>query len=243
MDLSVSTWIVLCLAAFFAGVTKTGVPGLIILVVVLVAMVLPPKLSTGYVLPILIFSDIMAVAYWRKSTVWKHIFALLPATFVGIIVGYFLMGVIADAAYGKVLGGLVLFMLLLDCIRRYYHIPVPENSRLVSWSLGFFAGILTMLANAAGPAMMLYLLAMNVSKERFVGTCAWLYAIINLTKVPFSMNLGLITWDSLMVNMMLVPFVVIGGIAGVIIVRGMSPESFTIVTFVLAFLGGLKMMF
>ena len=243
MDLPISAYIILGLSAFIMGVSKTGVPGLAILAVVLVPMVIPAKISTGYILPFLIFSDIMAVIYWRKAAIWRHILAVLPAMFVGIVIGYFLMDRIDDAVYGKVLGALVVFLLTLDCVRRYYHIPVPENSRLLAWGLGLLAGILTMLANAAGPAMMIYLLAMNISKEAFVGTNAWMYFIVNLSKVPFSVNLGLITWDSFLVNLTLLPCVVAGCIAGVLIMRRIPGDIFTMIMRGMAFLGGIKLLF
>ena len=243
MDFSLSAYAVLALAALVIGISKTGVPGLAIIGVVLVPMILPAKISTGYILPFLIFSDILAVSYWRKAAVWRYILMVLPAMFAGIVVGYFLMGVIEDAVYAKVLGCLVIFLIALDCVRRHRHIPIPTNSRALIWLIGFLAGIMAMLANAAGTIMMIYLLAMNISKEEIVGTNAWLYFIINLVKVPFSVHLGLITLDSFLVNLMMLPAILAGGFAGVFIIRRISGQTFEKLMRILAFLGGVKLLF
>jgi hypothetical protein len=62
---------------------------------------------------------------------------------------------------------------------------------LVAVAAGVAAGFTTMTANAAGAVMTLYLLAMRVEKLRFIGTSAWFFLIVNVSKVPFSAGLGL----------------------------------------------------
>ena len=58
--------------------------------------------------------------------------------------------------------------------------------------MGLFAGITTMVANAAGPVMTLYLLAMRLPKMEFLVTSAAFFLLINWIKVPFIAQLGLI---------------------------------------------------
>ncbi len=231
------------MAALFTGASKSGVPGLAILAVVLVPMVIPAKLSTGYILPFLFFADILAVCYWRKSAVWRHILSVLPAMLSGVFVGYILMDRIADAAYGQVLGVLVIGILILDWARKRFKLPIPVSSRWFARTLGFVAGVLAMLANAAGPPMMVYLLAMNMGKEEFVATNAWLYLIINAVKIPLSASLGLISPGSFQVNAMLFPCVVAGAVAGVFVMRRIPGETFNLLMRCLAFAGGIKLLF
>jgi hypothetical protein len=76
--------------------------------------------------------------------------------------------------------------------------------------MGFIAGVTTMLANAAGPVMGLYLLAVALPKDAFVGTAAWFFLLINLIKVPFSAQLGLIHGSTLAFNLLLVPAIIAG---------------------------------
>lgn len=243
MEVTFSAMAALSVAALFTGASKSGVPGLAILAVVLVPMVIPAKLSTGCILPFLFFADILAVCYWRKSAVWRNIAAVLPAMLSGIFIGFLLMSRIDDAVYKEVLGGLVLFILFLDWARRRFELPVSVNNRWFAWTLGFIAGVLAMLANAAGPAMMIYLLAMNMTKEEFVGTNAWLYLIINSVKIPLSISLGLISWESFQINVMLFPFVIAGAVAGVFVMRRISGETFNFLMRIFAVAGGLKLLF
>jgi uncharacterized membrane protein YfcA len=80
--------------------------------------------------------------------------------------------------------------------------------------MGIWAGVATMLANAAGPVMALYFLALAVPKESLVGTSAWFFLIVNVVKLPFSRALGLIHADSLKLNLLLCPLVIVGTWAG-----------------------------
>lgn len=58
--------------------------------------------------------------------------------------------------------------------------------------IGFLTGFTTLVANAAEPLMMLYLLAMGLPKLGLIGTMAWSFLLLNLFKVPFRVGLGLI---------------------------------------------------
>ena len=243
MEQSAVFYLVLAFSALMSGIAKSGIPGLGMLGAVFVPLVMPAKLSTAYVLPFLLFADVIAITYWRNSAVMRYIIALLPAMFAGIIAGFLVMDRIPDAVYGKVLGSIVILLLSVDAVFRHLKIRIPEHSRVFAWGMGFLAGVMTMLANAAGPALMLYLLAMNISKEQFVGTSAWIYFAINVFKVPFSIALGLMTLDSLRVNFMLVPCVILGSILGVRLIRRISGPLFEKMMRVMVLIGGIKLFF
>ncbi|MHC4751705.1 MAG: sulfite exporter TauE/SafE family protein, partial [Planctomycetota bacterium] len=72
MDIDLLGWVVIALCALMVGVTKTGIPGLGILVVPLMALVLPTRKSTGILLGILILADIFAIVYHRRNARWGH---------------------------------------------------------------------------------------------------------------------------------------------------------------------------
>ena len=76
------------------------------------------------------------------------------------------------------------------------------------------AGVTTMLANAGGPVLTLYLLGMKVPKLELTATIAWFFFVLNLFKVPFSAGLGLITPGTLALNAVLVPGIAIGLLFG-----------------------------
>ena len=195
MELDLFCWIVIAVCAVMVGTTKTGMPGLGILIVPLMALVLPTRQSTGILLGILILADLFAVTYHRRNARWGHVVRLLPAAFAGIMAGYFGLKFVNDQQLKPIIGGIVLVMLGVNYWRnraKSEDAPVPTKWWFVV-VLGFMAGVTTMMANAAGPVMIIYLLAMRLPKAEFVGTGAWFFFVVNWLKVPFSANLDLMT--------------------------------------------------
>ena len=109
---------------------------------------------------------------------------------------------------------------------------VPHN-RWFAWGMGLIAGITTMLANAAGPIFALYALAVALPKFEIVGTSAWFFFIINSFKVPFSLGLGLIHGQTLLLNLVLSPVIVAGVFGGRWIITRIPQRMFD--AFLLAF--------
>jgi uncharacterized protein len=106
---------------------------------------------------------------------------------------------------------------------------------------GFLAGATTMVANAAGPVTMIYLLSMRLPKKEFIGTSAWYFFILNWLKVPFSISLGLITVPSLGFDALLVPAVVGGAFLGLYLAKGIPEKAFMIAVQALTFLSAVRM--
>ena len=71
--LSVFQWSILALAALCIGMSKTGVQGIMLLIVPYMAMAFGAKESTGVILPMLCMADIMAVAYYKRIADWKTV--------------------------------------------------------------------------------------------------------------------------------------------------------------------------
>jgi len=244
MDLNTTQWAVAVVSALMIGMAKTGLPGVGILCVPLMAMILPSKASTGIVLPMLIFADVFAVGYYHRHAVWPHLVRLMPWALAGIILGYFIMGQISDAQLKPIIGIIVLAMLGVNCFRDYLNSDNPTIPTQWQFAamLGLAAGVTTMLANAAGPIMIIYLLAMRLPKNEFIGTGAWYFLILNWVKVPFSMHLGLITAASLKFNLILFPCVAIGAAAGIFLLRWIPQKIFNFAVQILAVLAAAQML-
>jgi uncharacterized membrane protein YfcA len=194
---------------------KSGFSGLGMVAVVLMALVMPARASTGALLTILLTADIYAVLAFRRHAVWPHVLRLLPAALVGIVSGYFLMPLVPDGAFRPFIGWLTLALLALMLLQRTTRLAdVAASHPAIALPMGWLGGATTMLANAAGPVMSIYLLACRLPKMEFVGTGAWFFFVVNLTKFPFSVALGLITRDSLLLTLTLAPLVLTGGITG-----------------------------
>jgi len=243
-DLGFAGWAVLALCAVMVGISKTGVPGFGILVVPLMALVLPARGSTGVALGILILADLFAAGYYRRHAQFAHIVRLLPVAFAGIVAGYFGLKMITDAQLKPIIGIIVLAMLAVNWwrTRSDADAAIPDKW-LFAAVMGFLAGVTTMMANAAGPVMIVYLLAMRLPKTEFVGTSAWFFFIVNWLKVPFSLHLGLVTVESVKLDLLTLPFILVGVLLGIFILRRMPQKVFDVVVQVLTAAAAIKLLF
>jgi uncharacterized protein len=223
-------WGVAYLSTVLIGLTKTGLPGLGILFVPLFALVFPARASTGIVLPLLIVGDLVAVLWYRRHAVWAHLVRLLPWAVAGIVAGFFALGKVNDRQLRPILGALILVLLGISIWREMAtkgKAAVPTTWWFAGIT-GFLAGLTTMMANAAGPVMMLYLLAMRLPKDEFIGTSAWFFAAVNWVKVPFSLGLGLITPPSLAADAILAAGVLVGAVLGIVVVNRLPQRAFSV---------------
>jgi len=230
-------WVLAAFSAFTIGLSKTGMPGLSSIFVPLFAFVLPARASTGAVLPLLIVGDLVAVVWYRRNAVWRHLVRLFPWAVVGIVIGFFALGRIDDRTLRPVLGAIVIALLGIGLWRDLAtrgRAGVPTAWWFAALA-GMLAGATTMLANAAGPVMMLYLLAMRLPKDEFLGTGAWFFAVVNWVKVPFSVGLGLIAPQSLVLDALLSGVVLAGAALGILVARRIPEEGFAIAMQVLTF--------
>jgi hypothetical protein len=107
---------------------------------------------------------------------------------------------------------------------------------------GILAGFTTMVANAAGPVMMLYLLAVGLPKLAFVGTGAWFFMLVNGFKVPFSVKLGLITPDSLVMDAILLMPMVPGALLGPVVLKHINQRAFEWMVVVLTVMAAVRLL-
>jgi hypothetical protein len=245
LELELSGWIIVALCAVMVGITKTGIPGIGILVVPLMAFVFPARESTGILLGILILADLFAIVYHRRNAKWGHVLRLLPAALAGIVAGNFVMKVVNDQQLKPIIGGIVLVMLGINYWRtrtKGKDAPIPTQWWFAV-GLGFMAGVTTMMANAAGPVMIIYLLAMRLDKIEFVGTSAWFFFVVNWLKVPFSTNLDLMTAASVKLDLMMLPFIAVGAVAGIFFLKRIPQKAFITVVQVLAAAAAVKLLF
>ena len=240
-------WVVAAAAALCVGLTKAGFGGFGLIAVLLMAQVLPAKESTGAILPMLIAADLMAVGSFHRYVSWADFWKLLPATVLGLLAGWLLMNRIPSPIFGHFLGWLILSIMLLVLWQRFD--SRFNNSVLtkilrhptLAWATGLLAGMTTMLANAAGPVMTFYLMARQLEKMAFVGTCAWFFFVTNLLKFPLSWSLGLITLKSLSFNLLLLPAVALGMLVGRFFLKKIPQGPFDWLLVVMALASALRL--
>ena len=243
MDFNTGQWVLAAVAAFIVGFSKAGIGGLGMLAVVIFAQILPAKQATGMVLPLLCFGDVLAVLAYRQHAKWKHVWRLFPWTAAGVLIGYFALGRLGEREARVLIAVIVLSLVGLHLLRRRRAGNEADHGSWFAPAIGVLAGFTTLVANAAGPLMAVYFLAMRLPKMDFVGTGAVFFLLLNLFKVPFMVNLGLINAQSFAVNLWLVPVVLLGGWLGRKLVMRIDQRAFENIALALSLVAGLKLLF
>lgn len=226
----------LLVAALLVGFSKTAISGVSAISVALFASVLPARESTGALLPLLLVGDVVAVRAYRRHTDWPALLRLFPSVAVGVLVGAVFVAQVDDIVMRRTIGGFLLAMAVYHVWqkrRRSEDLPDagpdagprrPHHGRALVF--GLLAGFTTMVANAGGPAMSLYLLSAGYTMLGFLGTGAWFFLIVNLFKLPFSVGLGLIDGQSLARDALLAVAVLAGAYIGRIVVHRIDQKLF-----------------
>ena len=200
--------------AFNIGIAKTGMPGIGIMAIPLFVLTVDDaRLSAGWLLPILLSADVYAVFAYRKLAARNQLFNLAPWVIAGMAAGAFVLGW-PEGILRKLVGAIVLLMVGLFLLRRRFGEAMIRDGFWFSGLYGTSAGFATMVANAAGPVMNVYLLSRKLPREEFVATGVWFFFLVNLTKLPVYAWRGLISQRSLTFDLALVPFALLGAWAG-----------------------------
>jgi uncharacterized protein len=243
-EFSAVEWVLAVVAALFCGIGKAGLAGLGMLNVLIMARLVPGQASSGVVLPMLIAADILAVSiFGRQHVDWRAIGRLMVPMLAGVVVGWRLMPLIPARAFGAVIGWMVLAMVMLQVLRlttpRFdQHLP---HSPIFAWIVGIAAGLATMIANAAGPISTIYFLILGFAKREFIATMAWLFLVVNILKIPFSAQQGLITPSSLALNALLLPAIAAGFFLGRLMIERLPQKPFERFVLVLTVISALRL--
>lgn len=244
-DFSLLDWVIVLICALFVGFSKSGLPNLVILVVTIIMFVFPARESVGILLPMLLIGDLFAVTYYRRNVVWKYLTNLIPWVLIGILAGFFVLQYVNDEQLKPIIGVIVLIMIALNVARERLGSKFNEmlpTSLTFTILMGVLGGFTTMVGNAAGAIMTIYLLVKGLPKKEFVGTGAWFFLSVNVIKFPFYMYLGLITTESLTFNLTMAPIIILGAIIGVKVLPLIPQNVFTILILVLATIGGINLL-
>ena len=212
------------LCAMGIGMAKTGLGGLGMVVVPVMANIFGAKSSTGILLLLLIMADFFGVRYYHMHADLRQLIKLIPSTIIGILTGVFIGDILSDVYFQFLLGAVIISGALIMVIK----VDIKENN-LFSIAVGFLGGFITMIGNAAGPIMSIYFLSMGFDKNKFIGTAAWFFLFVNLFKVPMhvfiwkTMDLNILLFD-----LSLFPLILLGALTGVWIVKKIPEQPYKI---------------
>ena len=242
--LSETQWILVIIAAFMVGFSKTGVSSMMMLVIPILATIFGGKESTGVLLPLLVTGDLFAVWYYHKHAAWSNIKKLLPWTLVGLILGMVVGNYINDSQFKALIAIIIIICLgiLLYTEKKGNKKIVPESPWLSALT-GIAAGFATMIGNAAGPIFSVFLLAKGFKKYDFMGTAAWFFLIINLTKVPLQVFVWHnVTVKSFLTAGLMLPAIALGAFIGAIIIKKLNEKIFRYFIIILTAIAAIRLL-
>ena len=273
--------------ALLIGMAKTGIQGVVMMSVPLMAVAFGAKESTGVILPMLCMADVIAVVYYKRDVDLKCVLRLLPSAVAGLFVAVAVDSFIPERQFKHLMAFCIfigLATMVLPEIRKFWRkrkacfggrgrgngaaagggsvAAVPREAVRESESVGkearpafmdkwwysvFFGvmgGFTTMIGNAAGGVMSVYLLSMRFDKLAFVGTNAWFFLIINYSKLP----LQIFAWDNisaktLLIDLTALPFIFFGAFVGIWLVKRIPERWYRLLIMAMTFVSTLVMVF
>lgn len=260
-----AAWVLLLVGALLVGLSKTALPGVTTIAVAMFAQVLPAKESTGVMLLLLLTGDLPAIWTYRRDADAAMLRRLVPAVVVGVLLGALFLRMASDDLMRRVIGWLLIVLIVVTLAQRgsgRRRGRGPENraasagaspadgtgsasragsSPIARMVYGALAGFSTMVANAGGPVTSLYFLACRYPVKAFLGTTAWFFFLVNLTKLPFSIALGIIHPSAVALVAALIPAVLVGALAGRLLADRMPQRVFDPIVMILTIVAALPL--
>lgn len=227
------------------GIAKTALPGAATLAVATFAAVLPARESTAALLVLLLVGDLIAIWTYRRGADWGTLKRLVPAVLVGLVLGAIFLAWADDVVMRRTIGVILLVLTALTLLLMRRGTLSSDDALTNPKVRGFYGalgGFTTMAANSGGPVMTLYFLAARFNVLQFLATQAWFFFLVNVSKLPFSIGLGLLHANMLPMLAILAPIVILGAFIGRRIVSRMDKKLFDRIVIVLTILSSLYLL-
>ncbi|WP_230374122.1 sulfite exporter TauE/SafE family protein [Pontivivens ytuae] len=244
MELDATFFALAVPAVIFAGISKGGFgSGAAFAAAPLLALVVPPQLAVGVMLPLLMLMDIANLRpYWRKWS-WPDARALMIGMVPGVVLGVILFRYTSDDAVRLAIGAIALGFVAFQIGRGQGWITVPPRpfsaNRAMGW--GAVSGFTSFVSHAGGPPAAVHLLGQQLSKEAYQGTTVIIFWWVNVLKFFPYLALGLFTRETAVANLILAPVALAGTFIGVWAHRVVPEVLFFRITYVLLTITGAKL--
>ncbi|HTF29313.1 MAG TPA: sulfite exporter TauE/SafE family protein [Flavitalea sp.] len=243
-SLDLSDILIIALVAMLTGMSKTGVHGAGMLAVPLLVFVFGGQASSGVMLPILVLADIFGVRYYHRHAEWKYLKILFPWAALGVVIGTFTGNYINDEVFRSIMAVVILVSIILMI---WLEKAKDKNISAGIWfiiGIGLAGGFTSMVGNLSGTVMAVYFLSVRMPKNSYVGTTAWFFAVVNFFKIPFHLFVWkTIKLDTILLDLMTLPAILLGAYLGIVIVRNLSEKSYRWFIIVSTLIAALVMLF
>lgn len=192
--------------AFGGGFAIIGLP--------ILSLGMEPLQAGVLLAPLFLVMDVFAFRYWRPGT-WSvpDALRLIPASLVGIAVGYLLMRSV-DSRWAQVIMALITLVFLLQWLIGGGTAEARPRSTVKGVVCGFAGGVTSMIAHSGGPPVAMYLLPLGLAKTVYAGTTSLFFTVGNVVKIGPWIALAAPTAETWALMAAMVPICPLGVIAG-----------------------------
>jgi uncharacterized membrane protein YfcA len=246
-------WSGIIISALLIGISRTAISGLAIIAIPLLAGLFGGRVSTGIILPMLVVADTYAIYHYRRNAHRPTITNILPWALAGLVLGVSVGAYIDDRHFKLTIGLIVLVCILIMLYSSHssgdtklpHLLPAfVRDTWILHALIGIAGGFASMIGNAAGPIFWIYLISRNPGKSTFMGTSAWLFFVMNMTKLPLQILVWQnITLSNLTPSILMVPVVLAGTYAGTIIIKYINEKPFKYLVLGMSILASLDLIF
>jgi hypothetical protein len=214
------------ISALLVGLSKGGLPTIGMLSVPILSLAMSPVKAAVLLLPIYVTSDIVGVWLYRKSFSARNLKILIPASLVGVFIGWLTASVTSDIAIKLAIGLMGIGFCLNMWLRNTADTPAQTATLKKGIFWGALSGFTSFISHAGGPPFQIYVLPQKLPKAQFAGTATILFAIINFAKIAPYQNLRPYTYEDMIAAAYLIPFSIIGAIAGAYLTKKIADVLF-----------------
>ena len=170
----------------------------------------------------------------------KRFRAAYPLLIGGVVLGLFFLTRLDRGALFVLIGSLVILIALSQMLP--FNLTIPQRwERWCTPLVGVVSGLLGGVSSFLGPLMAMYLVALRVTKDQFVGAIALFYLI---AAIPFYLGLGVsghFGWTELVASAGAAVLIWLGVLAGQVLRARASAELFRKLVLVLLVIIGANM--
>jgi uncharacterized membrane protein YfcA len=229
------------LAAFLVGFSKGGLPVVAMLAVPILSFAMSPVAAAVLLLPIFVISDVAGVWLYRRAFSLPNLKIVIPAGIVGVGVGWATASVVSDRVIMLMIGLVGVGFCLNVWLRNHSATQAQPPHAGKGWFWGVLTGFTSFISHSGAPPYQVYMLPQKLPKAVFAGTSTWVFAVINAAKIIPYQNLQPYSVDSLWSSAWLVPFALVGAVAGALFTRYVAERWFYRVVYVSLFGVSLKL--
>lgn len=214
------------LAALLVGLSKGGIPAIGMVAVPLLSLTISPVKAAVLLLPIYVISDVVGVWLYRRSYSAENLKILIPAGIFGVFVGWLTASHVPEKAISFMIGAVGVGFCLNVWLRKDTGKPRQPPQVVKGWFWGTLAGFTSFISHAGAPPFQVYMLPQKLPKAAFAGTATIVFAVINAAKILPYQNLQPYSAETLWNAAILIPFALLGTVAGAYLTRKMADAWF-----------------